>query len=96
MVTLAAAIVAGVVGAADYSLLVKAKPNGAALDGAFLKGELDKVPSFYKVGDEIVFTIGLWMLYDKAPCHKKSIHWIQGSSHGYVPPPPYQEFDVSQ
>ena len=48
------------------------------------------------LGDYTCPPIGLWMLYDKAPCHKKSIHWIQGSSHGYVPPPPYQEFDLAR
>lgn len=48
------------------------------------------------LGDYVCPPIGLWFLYNNAPCAKKSIHWVQGSSHGYVPPPPYQEFDITK
>ena len=85
-----------------------------ALDKTYLIGEaVGKDSPYYKVGDEIVYSmklrgvgeglkaddwtitcppIGLWMLYNAVPC-EKSIHWVQSSTHGTVPPKPNQTFD---
>ncbi len=47
------------------------------------------------LGDYTCPPMGLWMLYNAVPC-AKSIHWVQSSTHGTVPPKPNQTFDESQ
>lgn len=46
------------------------------------------------LGDYTCPPLGVWFLYESIPCTRKSIHWVQGSSHGFVPPPPNQFFDL--
>ena len=36
---------------------------------------------------------GVAVLYNNLPCRKR-IHWVQGSTHGYVPPEEHQQFTL--
>lgn len=46
------------------------------------------------LGDYTCPPSGIWTLFRRLPCSAKRIHWVQGSTHGYVPPEPNQTFDV--
>ena len=45
------------------------------------------------LGDYICPPSGVALLYKNAAAEKKSIHWVQGSTHAYVPPKPHQVHD---
>ena len=46
------------------------------------------------MGDYTCPPSGVAMSYNAMKCPKR-IHWVQGSTHGYVPPAPQQVFDIS-
>ena len=43
------------------------------------------------LGDYICPPSGVALLYKNAAAKQKSISWVQGSTHAYVPPKPWQE-----
>ncbi len=47
------------------------------------------------LGDYCCPPTGLAKMYNNIPCNKK-IWWVQGSTHGYVPPEPNQSFWIDQ
>ena len=46
------------------------------------------------LGDYTCPPSGVWTLFHRLPCANKRIRWMQGSTHGYVPPKPNQEFAI--
>ena len=46
------------------------------------------------LGDYCCPPSGVAILFNNIPCAKK-INWVQGSTHGYVPPEPHQSFSVA-
>ena len=46
------------------------------------------------LGDYVCPPSGIAILYNNLKC-KKSIRWVQGSTHGYVPEEKHQEFKLS-
>lgn len=47
------------------------------------------------LGDYTCPPSGICILYNNLKCPKR-INWIQGSTHGYVPPEPHQQFTLSE
>ena len=45
------------------------------------------------LGDYICPPSGIALLYKNAPSAQKSLQWVQGSTHGYIPPEPRQVHD---
>ena len=75
--------------AASALALVAFRSAAGLLDNAWIKGTTDKDPLTYRAGEEIAITLtpmGLAKLWNSIPGNNKSIVWVQGSEHGYVPP----------
>jgi len=51
---------------------------------------------FAGLGDYICPPSGLALLYKNASADKKSIHWVQGATHGFTPTKPHQVHDDKQ
>jgi len=66
------------------------------LDGGFLKGVTNKGAIDYApgLGDYCCPPMGLAKLYNNIPGNKR-IKWVQGSTHGFVPPAPNQTLSRS-
>ena len=47
------------------------------------------------LGDYCCPPTGLAKMWNNMTCPKK-IHWVQGSTHGYVPPEKHQEFTLEE